>query len=215
MKFLPLEQEYSNYQVFGFDEAGRGPLAGPLSLSILHFHLKDLHLIQSAEILPELNDSKKLSEKKRDLLFSQIPHFSSSFQIFISPKSIDKFGLSFCIFRGILSLLKKSGAQNPFLLIDGNYKFEKYFHDTSFPYRSIIQGDSKVASIAGASIIAKVKRDRYMKELSLKYPDYEFEKHKGYGTERHRNKIKELGPTKHHRMTFLNETPLFPNLSLY
>ncbi len=191
--------------VCGIDEAGRGPLAGPLSVALVAFSKPKLLEILEGKILIGLNDSKKLSEKKRESLYEEI-YFSADLIVhqFVSNKFIDKHGMSYSIFSAVQKLIKKTKLPNPYLLIDGNYNFKKHQLENKFPfsYKSIIKGDSKVASIAAASIIAKVKRDRYMNSVSAKFPGYGFEGHKGYGTAFHITKIKELGYTPIHRMSF-------------
>ncbi len=201
-----VERNFPNKQtIIGIDEAGRGPLAGPLSLASVSFPDQILTKIQNHQMLYDLDDSKKVSPLKREKLFSEITANSEWYHVFISNKSIDKFGISLCIFKGIKRLIQKYKQNEIQLLIDGNYKFEKFFTEKfSFQYKSIIKGDSKVVSIASASILAKVLRDRYMKELSIKFPNFGFEKHMGYGTKLHSQKIKELGLTKYHRKTFIH-----------
>lgn len=157
------------------------------------------------QVLTGLNDSKKLSERKRESLYGEILQ-SANLVVhqFVSNKFIDKFGISSSIFNAIRKLILKSHTSNLYLLIDGNYNFKQYQLQTlfNFSYRSIVKGDSKVASIAAASIIAKVKRDRYMNSVASKYPDYDFDKHKGYGTAMHVKKIKEHGFSPIHRVSF-------------
>ncbi len=201
-----VERNFPNKQtIIGIDEAGRGPLAGPLSLASVSFSDQILSKIQDHQLLQTLDDSKKLSFLKREKLFSEIIANSEWNHVFISNKSIDRFGISLCIFKGIKRLIQKYKQGEVQLLIDGNYKFEKYFTKKfNFQYQSIIKGDSKVVSIASASILAKVLRDRYMIELSNKFPHFGFEKHMGYGTKLHTQKIKELGLTKYHRKTFIH-----------
>ncbi|MCB1177658.1 MAG: ribonuclease HII [Leptospiraceae bacterium] len=205
--FELLEEDFSkNAQICGVDEAGRGPLAGPLSFALVYFPKNILEKVHKGEILKGLNDSKKLTEKKRESLFEELISLPITYSHkFISNRSIDKFGLSYCIFSAVSFLVKKSNLNSSFLLIDGNYNFENRLIGSKirFDYKSVIKGDSKLASIAAASIIAKVKRDRYMVEISSKYPKYNFDKHKGYGTKSHIEKIKLLGPSKIHRMSFL------------
>ena len=152
-----------------------------------------------------LNDSKKLTEKKREPLYEEIlTHAEKIVHQFISNKFIDKYGMSYSIFDAVRKLILKSKLSNPYLLVDGNYNFKKHQLETcfSFSYKSIIKGDSKVASIAAASIIAKVRRDRFMDSISKRYPDYGFGAHKGYGTASHISKIKELGYLPIHRRSF-------------
>jgi len=213
LKIEFVERNFPHKQtIIGIDEAGRGPLAGPLSIASVSYSDQVLSQVYEESLLQGLNDSKKLSSSKREKLFSEIVSLSTWNHVFISNKSIDKFGISLCIFRGIKRLIGKYNPKEVQLLIDGNYKFEKYFSKNfSFDYQSIIQGDSKIISIASASIIAKVLRDNYMKKLSKIYPPYGFEKHMGYGTKLHLQMINEFGLTKYHRKTYihLNEPGLF------
>ena len=208
-----VERNFPHKQtIIGIDEAGRGPLAGPLSIASVSFSGQVLSQILEHSILQGLNDSKKISSSKREKLFSEIISISTWNHVFISNKSIDKFGISLCIFRGIKRLIRNYKQNEIQLLIDGNYKFEKYFtKNFSFEYLSIIKGDSKVVSIASASIIAKVMRDNYMKKVAKTYPQYGFDKNMGYGTKLHSQKINEFGLTKYHRKTYihLNEPGLF------
>lgn len=194
----------SKYTVFGVDEAGRGPLAGPLSVAIVSFAEETLNQIHSGQILSGLTDSKKISAKKRNLLYQQIHHYASRIEYrFISNKFIDKFGISYSIYAGIQSLFYRVEQTEPYFLIDGNYNFQKWqMAGQSFSYTSIVRGDSKVASIAAASIIAKVERDEYIISMAKKYPEYGLEKHKGYGTKYHREQIGKYGYSKIHRKSF-------------
>lgn len=122
---------------------------------------------------------------------------------FISNRYIDKFGISQSIFIGIHSIVQSANIKDPYLLVDGNYNLNKSVFTSKYKYNSIIKGDSKVASIAAASIIAKVNRDRYMEQQSKKYPEYNFEKHKGYGTSEHIKKIERFGLSRLHRKSFM------------
>ncbi len=190
------------------DEAGRGPLAGPLSMAALHFAPDLLPKVWSGEVLSGLNDSKKLTEKKRESLYAEILSLPIIYShVFLSHRFIDRFGLSLAIYRGVLRLVDDLKMENPFLLIDGNYNFSNRLLRSSreLNYQSIVKGDSKVASIAAASIIAKVRRDRYMTQISPQFPEYEFNKHKGYGSEKHRGLIRKYGISKIHRKSFLGK----------
>ena len=198
--------------IFGIDEAGRGPLAGPLSLALVTFSPLVTSEIKSGKVLSGLNDSKKLSAKKRNSLYSEILTLGTCRHTFISHRSIDLFGISRCIFKGILRLVRDFNTPKSLFLIDGNYKFEKRFSNkSSFSYQSIIKGDSKIITIAAASIIAKVRRDSFMIKLAEKFPGYGFDKNMGYGTSRHLESILNLGLTKYHRKTFyhMEEPSLF------
>ena len=189
--------------IFGIDEAGRGPLAGPLSLALVTFSPLALSAIESGKSLSGLNDSKKLSAKKRNSLYTEIITLGTCRHTFISHRSIDLFGLSHSIFKGILRLVKEFNTPESLFLIDGNYKFEKKFSEKfSFSYQSVVKGDSKIITIAAASIIAKVRRDSFMISLAKEFPGYGFEKNMGYGTAQHLEGILNLGLTKYHRKTF-------------
>ena len=190
--------EYKN--VIGVDEAGRGPLAGPVVAAAVF--LKDY-----SEELDEINDSKKLTEKKREKLFKIIQkHFYVAVGI-SNVDEIDKINIlnaDFLAMRKAIEELKKEiNKSNDYtVLVDGNLKIKDY-QDKQNP---IVKGDSKSLSIAAASIIAKVTRDRIMIELGSIYPDYKFEKHKGYGTKAHIEAIKKFGVIKDvHRKTFLTK----------
>lgn len=170
----------------GIDEAGRGPLAGPLVVAgaVINKEIKGL------------NDSKILSEKKREQLFLRIKENCSYHIVFTSPKDIDKKGLSACLKASIKEIMQKLEANADEFLMDGN---------TSFGIANLqhkIKADATVQEVSAASILAKVSRDRYMCEIASKYPNYSFEKHKGYGTKAHKEAIKEFGRCEEHRFSF-------------
>lgn len=183
--------------VIGVDEAGRGPLAGNVvaAAAILKKYSSDLD---------EINDSKKLTEKKREKLFDVI---MENFYIGVgeaTPEEIDEINIlnaTFLAMRRALENLKKQCSTNHLVLVDGNFKIREYEGEQEF----VIKGDAKSLSIAAASIIAKVTRDREMIEEGKKYPEYKFEKHKGYGTKLHKEKLLELGVLPIHRKRFLNK----------
>lgn len=183
--------------VIGVDEAGRGPLAGNVvaAAAILKKYSNDLD---------EINDSKKLTEKKREKLFDVI---MESFYIGVgeaTPEEIDEINIlnaTFLAMRRALENLKKQCSTDHLVLVDGNFKIREYEGEQEF----VIKGDAKSLSIAAASIIAKVTRDREMIEEGKKYPEYKFEKHKGYGTKLHKEKLLELGILPIHRKSFLNK----------
>ena len=168
----------------GIDEAGRGPLAGPLCVA---------GLVLKKEIIG-LNDSKKLSEKKRERLYEEIIENSFFHIVFTDSKTLDKEGLSLCLKNSILEIIEKIDASE--FLMDGNTSFgiEGLKHE--------IKADANYPEVSAASILAKVSRDRYMVEISAKYPNYNFEKHKGYGTKAHIEAIKKYGRCEEHRYTF-------------
>ena len=183
--------------VIGVDEAGRGPLAGNVvaAAAILKKYSSDLD---------DINDSKKLTEKKREKLFDVI---MENFYIGVgeaTPEEIDEINIlnaTFLAMRRALENLKKQCSTDHLILVDGNFKIREYEGEQEF----VIKGDAKSLSIAAASIIAKVTRDREMIEEGKKYPEYKFEKHRGYGTKLHKEKLLELGVLPIHRKSFLNK----------
>ena len=170
--------------ICGIDEAGRGPIAGPLVMA---------GVILKEEI-EGLNDSKKLSEKKREILFEEIIQKSEYKIVEVDNHTIDEKGLSwsinFCLNQIVNSL--KSDKY----IFDGNSKFGVNILET------MIKGDSKVAEISAASILAKVTRDRFMVKIADKYPNYSFKKHKGYITKQHIEEIKKFGYSNIHRTSY-------------
>jgi len=168
----------------GIDEAGRGPLAGDLVMA-------GCVLNSSVE---GLNDSKKLSAKKRELLFEEIIKNSNFHIVKISPQSIDADGLSLCIKRGLQEIVKNMPDCQ--YLFDGNSNFGVSGIET------MIKADGKVAEVSAASILAKVTHDRDILSVAKKYPEYQFEKHKGYGTALHVEMIKKHGYCKVHRRSY-------------
>ena len=179
--------------ICGVDEAGRGPLAGPVYAAavILPFGID----------IPGLNDSKKLSEKKREELFEEIVSKAESYAVsFADHKEVDELNILNATYLAMNRAIEMLSAEPLMSMIDGN-KSSKI----RFPSRCVIGGDGKSASIAAASILAKVSRDRYMTSIASKYPEYAFEKHKGYGTKLHYERLREHGPSKIHRTTFLRK----------
>ena len=189
--------EYKN--VIGVDEAGRGPLAGPVVAAAVI-------LKEYTEELDEINDSKKLTEKKREKLYDII---MKNFDVAVgisTVEEIDKLNIlnaDFLAMRRALKDLKSLKNEKEYtVLVDGNLKIKEYI-GKQLP---IVKGDAKSLSIAAASIIAKVTRDRLMKDLANIYPDYSFEKHKGYGTKAHIEAIKDKGVIEGvHRKVFLRK----------
>lgn len=184
----------SKYGVFcGIDEAGRGPLAGDV--------------YAAAVILPEgvfiegINDSKKLSEKKREQLFDEITAKAAAWSVGIATvKEIDELNILNAAFLAMKRAVEELSIKPGYALVDGNK-----MPDVGVKGECIIGGDGISASVGAASIIAKVSRDRYMKKIAEEYPEYGFDKHKGYGTKLHYEKIKELGVLPVHRVTFLKK----------
>lgn len=180
--------------VCGIDEAGRGPLAGPV-------HAAAVILPIGLEI-EGLNDSKKLSEKKREQLFDIICEKAIDYSIGVATeKEIDEINILNATFLAMHRAVEGLKTKPDYALIDGN-QYPKIPFVTE---ETVIKGDAKSMSIAAASILAKVSRDRFMLEKTKEYPQYEFEKHKGYGTKLHYEKILEYGPSPIHRMTFLKK----------
>lgn len=177
--------------VCGVDEAGRGPLAGPV--------------FAAAVILPDdlgdlgINDSKKLSEKKRDALFDVIKEKALAYSIASADeKEIDEINILNATFLAMKRAVGGLSIKPDIALIDGNRKA-----NTGIEEMTLVKGDAKSISIAAASILAKVSRDRYLMELDEKYPEYQFRKHKGYPTALHYEMIKEHGISPVHRLSFL------------
>lgn len=174
----------------GIDEAGRGPFAGPMIIAGVKFK-SDIAKVKELDIL---NDSKKLTEKKREFLFDIIIKHSHYHIVSVSNKQIDEFGISASIKNSIIEIMQTIDAKN--YLMDGN---------TSFGIDDLqhkIKADGDIKEVSAASILAKVTRDRYMIEISKDYPNYDFHKHKGYGTKAHIEAIKEYGFSDLHRMSY-------------
>ncbi|MGJ0335622.1 ribonuclease HII [Aliarcobacter cryaerophilus] len=174
----------------GIDEAGRGPLAGPMVVA---------GVILEKDILG-LNDSKVLSEKKREKLFDEIKEKSKYHIVFKSAKEIDDFGISFCLKSSILEIIENLKEFSDNFLMDGN---------TNFGIENLqkeIKADAKYAQVSAASILAKVSRDRFMDEISPLYANYNFHKHKGYGTKAHIEAIRKFGRSDIHRFSFKLKT---------
>ena len=182
--------------IAGLDEAGRGALAGPVVAAAV---ILPLDAPQRLDQLIEVNDSKQLSAKKRERLYTLIIANVLTFGIGSTPAAnIDEIGIIPATKLAMLSALELLESSAGYLLIDGRIRLKSI----PLPQQSIIRGDGKSLSIAAASILAKVTRDRIMVELDGRYPQYGFARHKGYGTEFHRAAITRLGPTPEHRMSF-------------
>lgn len=189
------EAELNGYKfICGVDEAGRGPLAGPVCAAAVILPL-------DVEI-EGLNDSKKLTEKKREELFPIIKEKALAFSIaFASVEEIEEFNILNATFIAMNRAIEGLNIPADYALIDGN----KIPKGIKIPAGYVIKGDSKSMSIAAASILAKVTRDNLMLEYDEKYPQYEFKKHKGYGTKIHYEKISEYGESPIHRSSFLKK----------
>ena len=179
--------------ICGVDEAGRGPLAGPVCAAAV--------MLPPGIEIPGLNDSKKLTEKKRDALYDQICASAITYGIaFASVAEIEELnilGATFLAMRRAVEQLKQTPG---LVLVDGN-RNPGLLYETE----CVVKGDGKCANIAAASILAKVTRDRYMLEQAERFPQYGFEKHKGYGTAAHYAALREYGPCEIHRPSFLKK----------
>lgn len=181
--------------VCGVDEAGRGPLAGDVYAAAV--------ILPPGLEIPGVNDSKKLSAKKRELLFDIIQQKSTAWCIATATvEEIDRLNILQATFLAMRRAVEGLSQAPDVILVDGN-------RDPEIPGSAlvhlIIGGDAKSGSIAAASILAKVARDRYMAKLAQEYPEYRFEKHKGYGTKLHYEMLRDYGPSPVHRMTFLKK----------
>lgn len=178
----------------GVDEAGRGPLAGDVYAAAVIFNENTL--------IDGLNDSKKLSEKKREQLFDEIKEKAVSYCIATaSVEEIEKYNILNATFMAMKRAVQGLNVIPETAFVDGN----RIPPEMPCRVQTLVKGDGLSASIAAASVLAKVSRDRYMKEIAEKYPEYQFEKHKGYGTKLHNELILKYGPSPVHRMSFLKK----------
>lgn len=175
----------------GCDEAGRGPLAGPV--------------VAAAVILPEgysnplLNDSKQLTERRRDKLRVEIEREAAAWAVaVVEPEEIDRLNILHASTHAMCVAVQQLSQKPEFLLIDGN----RFYNETDIPYECIVKGDAKYMSIAAASILAKTHRDELMVQLHEQYPQYGWDRNKGYPTAEHYQAIEEYGPTPYHRRSF-------------
>lgn len=191
-----IEQSFfdSGVQIIcGVDEAGRGPLAGPVCAAAV--------ILPPNANIPGLNDSKKLSDKRRRELYPLIMEQAIAYGIgFADHKEIDEINILQATFLAMERALFQLSVKPELALIDGNRK-----KDFGIPVKTVVHGDSLSASIAAASILAKVTRDDLMLKMAEEYPQYGFEIHKGYGTKAHYQALAEHGPSPVHRMTFLKK----------
>ena len=179
--------------ICGVDEAGRGPLAGPVCAAavILPSHLE----------IPGLNDSKKLTDKRRRELFPIIKEQAVAYGIGLaSHQEIDEINILQATFLAMRRAIERLEGKAEFALIDGNRET-----DFGLPVQTIVKGDSRSANIAAASVLAKVTRDDIMEKMALEYPQYGFEIHKGYGTKAHYEALRTYGASPIHRMSFLKK----------
>ena len=176
--------------ICGVDEAGRGPLAGPVCAAAV--------ILPRGLEIPGLNDSKKLTDKKRRELFPIIKEQAVAYGIaFATEQEIDELNILQATFLAMQRALDQLEGKADFALIDGNQK-----KDFGLPVMTVVKGDSRSANIAAASILAKVTRDEFMEEQAKLYPQYGFEIHKGYGTKAHRAALEQYGECPIHRKTF-------------
>lgn len=191
-----IEQQYFDTGIkliCGVDEAGRGPLAGPVCAAAV--------ILPPNVQIPGLNDSKKLSDKKRRELYPIIKERAIAYGIaFVDHKEIDEINILQATYLAMERAIGQLSVKPELALIDGNRA-----KDFGIPVETVIHGDSLSASIAAASVLAKVTRDDYMLKMAEEYPGYDFEIHKGYGTKAHYAALRDLGPCPIHRMSFLKK----------
>lgn len=195
MELYLFDKEYRDRfgLVCGCDEAGRGPLAGDVFAAAVVF--------DRDTVIDGINDSKKLSAKKRDELFDLIKERAVAWSIkTASVAEIEEINILNSAMLAMKRAVEALGLEPDICLIDGNRSPELRFRT-----ETVVKGDAKSQSIAAASILAKVARDRYMEEMAQKYPEYRFEKHKGYGTKLHYEMIDRYGPCEIHRPSFLRK----------
>ena len=185
------EQEKGRFLIAGVDEVGRGPLAGPVCVAFVMMPLDD--------IIEGVDDSKKISEKKREQLFEEIKEKAICYSIqMVNEQTIDEINILEATKLAMKNAIEDMSVKPDVVLVDAISKL-----DTNVEIRGIIKGDALSYSIGCASILAKVTRDRLMCDLAKEYPEYGFEKHKGYGTKQHIEALKEYGPCVYHRLSFL------------
>lgn len=190
-------KETGHTVICGCDEAGAGPLAGPLYAAAV--------ILPEGLELPYLNDSKQVTEKRREKLFDQICEQAAAYAIVsIPPDEIDEIDILNARMKAMQMAIDKLPQEPDFALIDGNRDHGSRCAIIT-PHELVVKGDSRSASIAAASILAKVSRDRYMLEMAKEYPQYQFEKHKGYGTKLHTEMLDAYGPSPIHRRSFLKK----------
>ncbi len=187
---LSYEKDFKENLIAGIDEAGRGPLAGPLVCACV--------IMPKTDLIEDIDDSKKLSAKKRECLFDKITEKAIAYSIIeIDEKTIDEINILNATKLGMKKALEGLSVVPELVLTDA-VRIE-----TDIPQQNIIHGDGLSYNIAAASILAKVYRDRLMQRLSISYPQYLFAQHKGYGTKQHIENLKKYGPCPHHRKTFI------------
>ena len=179
--------------VAGVDEAGRGPLAGPVFAAAV--------IMDEDKYIPDIKDSKKMSEKKREEVFEYIINNAVAYSVCaVSEGEIDEINILNATHKAMNGAVDSLSVKPDYVLIDGNS-----IKNMNHPHETVVKGDAKVYCIAAASILAKVSRDRYIREIGDKYPEYNFGKHKGYGTKEHTEAILKYGPCPIHRKSFLKK----------
>ena len=179
--------------VAGVDEAGRGPLAGPVYAAAV--------ILPEGCVIKGINDSKKLSEKRRGELYDEITEKAVAYSVCaIDEKRIDEINILNATFEAMNGAVNGLSVTPDYVIIDGNR-----IAGMTIPHETVVKGDAKSISIAAASILAKVSRDRFITEMAERYPEYGFEQHKGYGTKAHTEAILKYGPCEIHRRTFLKK----------
>lgn len=178
--------------ICGVDEAGRGPLAGPVCAAAV--------ILPEGAVIEGLDDSKKLTEKKRERLYDIIKQTAVAYSVaYGTLEEIETVNILEATYLAMNRAIEGLNVKPDFALIDGN----RVPRGIKIPCETVVKGDSKSMSVAAASVLAKVTRDRLMLEYDKKYPEYNFKKHKGYGTKEHTELIKQYGPCEIHRLSFL------------
>lgn len=192
-----IRAEYGRFA--GVDEAGRGPLCGPVCVAAC--------ILDPERPVLGVNDSKKLSEKKRELLFDEICEKALCYHVvFVGPEVIDRDNILQATMSGMRQAVEGLSVTPELVLVDGN----RCPAGLQIPCQSVVKGDGVSASIGAASILAKVSRDRYMRELDRQYPQYQLAKHKGYGTKLHYELIERYGIQSFYRRSFLKKLGYWP-----
>lgn len=184
----------------GVDEAGRGPLCGPVCCAAV--------ILDPQDPIEGVNDSKKLSEKKRDALFAEIQARALAYNVvFVGPEVIDEKNILWATMEGMRKAVEGLALPPEFVLVDGN----RVPRGLMIPAGAQVKGDASSASIAAASVLAKVSRDRYMRELDARYPQYQLAKHKGYPTKLHYELLEQYGIQPFYRRSFLKKQGYWQN----
>ena len=193
LEYAAMERGYAS--ICGCDEAGAGPLAGPVYAAAV--------ILPKGLELPYLNDSKKVTPKRRDMLFDQIKEQAAAWAVAcVDAREIDEIDILNARMKAMQMAIDALSVKADYALIDGNRDHGSRCAIIT-DHETVIKGDSLSASIAAASILAKVSRDRHMEEMEKVYPQYQFAKHKGYGTKLHYEMLDKFGPSPIHRLTFL------------